>query len=58
MFGEIISSISGITIFPMIITVIFFLVFVGIVIWAFRVNKSYIKKMSELPLDSTTENGE
>ena len=42
----------------MIITVIFFLVFVGIVIWAFRVNKSYIKKMSELPLDSTTENGE
>jgi len=58
MFGDIINQISGITIVPMISTVIFFLVFIGIVIWAIRVNKSYIKKMSELPLDSTMNNGE
>lgn len=58
MFGAILNTISGITIFPLIATILFFLIFIGIVYWAFRADKSYIKKMSELPLDSTTKNGE
>ncbi|MBN1407108.1 MAG: CcoQ/FixQ family Cbb3-type cytochrome c oxidase assembly chaperone [Calditrichaceae bacterium] len=58
MFSEIMSTISGITIFPIITTIIFFLIFIGIVIWAFRADKSYISKMSELPLDSTRINGD
>ena len=58
MIGEIMSTISGITIFPLIATIVFFLIFIGIVIWAFKADKSYIKKMSELPLDSTMKNGE
>ncbi|MEJ2055681.1 MAG: hypothetical protein P8X42_17340 [Calditrichaceae bacterium] len=43
---------------PVITTVIFFLVFVGIIIWAVKAKKSYIKKMSEMPLDSSKKNGE
>ena len=58
MFGEIISNMPNISIFPIITTVVFFLVFIGIMIWALRANKSYIKKMSELPLDSPVRNGE
>ena len=58
MFGDIISSILGITIFPIVITVVFLMIFIGIIIWAIRADKSYIKKMSELPLDSTMKNGE
>ena len=58
MFGDLISNMPGITIFPMIITIIFLLIFIGITIWALRVNKSYIKMMSELPLDSSMKNGE
>jgi cytochrome c oxidase cbb3-type subunit IV len=58
MFGEIMSHISGITILPLIATILFFLIFIGIVIWAFKADKKYIKKMSELPLDSTMKNGE
>jgi cytochrome c oxidase cbb3-type subunit 4 len=58
MLSEIMNTISGITIFPMIATILFFLIFLGIVIWAFKADKSYIKKMSELPLDSTMKNGE
>ena len=58
MFGEIMSTISGITIFPLISMVLFFLIFLGIVFWTFKADKSYLKKMSELPLDSTMKNGE
>lgn len=58
MFGEIISNMPGITIFPIITTALFLLVFIGITIWALRANKSYIKRMSELPLDSSVNNGE
>lgn len=58
MFGDIISSILGITVFPIVITVVFLMIFIGIIIWAIRADKSYIKKMSELPLDSTMKNGE
>ena len=58
MFGEIISKMPDITIFPIITTTLFFLVFIGITIWALRANKSYIKRMSELPLDSSINSGE
>jgi hypothetical protein len=58
MFSEIISNMPNIAILPIITTVVFFLVFIGITIWALRVNKSYIKRMSELPLDSSMKSGE
>ena len=58
MFGEIIKTIPGINILTIITTLSFFLMFMGTVIWAVRANKNYIRKMSELPLDSTVKNGE
>jgi cytochrome c oxidase cbb3-type subunit 4 len=58
MFREIINSIPGINVLTIITTILFFLVFIGIVVWAVRAKKSYIKKMSELPFDSTIKDGE
>jgi len=58
MYREIIHSIPGINILAVITTIFFFLIFIGIVVWAVRAKKSYIKKMSELPFDSTIKDGE
>ena len=33
-------------------------VFLGIVYWAVRADKKYLKKMEELPLDVSNNNGE
>ncbi len=41
---------------PIIVMVMFLLVFIGIVIWAVKADKKYIKKMSNMPLDSNKEN--
>ncbi len=45
------SSISGIEIYPVISFVMFFLFFVGILIWVWKGNKEFFKKMSDVPLD-------
>ena len=37
---------------------LFFSLFIGIVIWAVRADKKYLKKMEELPLDVSNNNGE
>jgi len=61
MIRELLEHIPGISSYPVISMIIFILLFVGIVYWAVKVNKSYIKKMEELPLDSSnsiTNNGE
>jgi len=58
MFSKIVETIPGITTLPIIVTILFFLTFIGIIIWVVRANKDYLKRMSELPLDSSTKNGE
>ena len=58
MFQYLFDSIAGVEIFPIISLILFFLVFIGIVIWAIRADKKYLKKMEELPLDMSNNNGE
>lgn len=62
MFQEILESIPGIATFPMISMFLFLIIFIGICVWAFfRADKKYIKRMEEIPLDSsnsTITNGE
>ncbi len=58
MFQYLFDSIAGVEIFPIISLILFFVVFVGIVIWAIRADKDYLKKMEELPLDVSNNNGE
>ena len=58
MFQYLFDSIAGVEIFPIISLILFFGLFIGIVIWAIRADKAYLKKMEELPLDVSNNNGE
>lgn len=52
MFSNYLSTIEGIGILPLISLLFFVSFFTVILIWVFKVDKNYIKKMEELPLDS------
>ena len=61
MFKEVLQSIEGIEFYTIVSMIIFILFFVGMTIWLFKVDKKYIKQMSELPLkedDKKTPNEE
>ena len=51
MYKEILQSIDNIQVWPVISFVIFFLFFIFLLWWAFTVDKSFIREMSELPLE-------
>lgn len=56
MFTNYLSSIDGISIFPIISLLIFFTAFIFMIVWIFRVDASYVKQMENLPLDGEDEN--
>jgi len=51
MFKEVLQSIEDVEFYTIVSMVIFILFFVGMTIWLFKVDKKYIKTMSELPLE-------
>ena len=51
MFKEVLQSIEGVEFYTIISMIIFILFFIGMTIWLFKVDKKYIKQMSELPLE-------
>lgn len=52
MIKEILQSIKGVEIYPIISLIIFFLFFIGLGIWLFKMDKSKIFKMKHLPLNN------
>jgi len=56
MISNYLSSIEGISIFPVISLLIFLTAFIFMIVWIFRVDTSYVKQMENLPLDSEDEN--
>ncbi|MBK7500898.1 MAG: cbb3-type cytochrome c oxidase subunit 3 [Ignavibacteriales bacterium] len=56
MYKEILQSIEGVSIYPIISLVVFVLFFAIILIWMFKVDKNYIKKMENLPFEKEEEN--
>ncbi|MFZ1518116.1 MAG: cbb3-type cytochrome c oxidase subunit 3 [Ignavibacteriaceae bacterium] len=56
MYKEILQSIEGVSVYPIISLVVFVLFFAVILIWMFKVDKSYIKKMENLPFEKEEEN--
>jgi cbb3-type cytochrome oxidase subunit 3 len=50
MFKEVLQSIEGIEFYTIVSMLILILFFIGMIIWIFKVDKKYIKDMSELPL--------
>jgi len=58
MFKQIFESMSDIGIFGLIAMIFFFLIFLGIIYWTIRVDKKYLKKMENMPLESSNINGD
>jgi Ca2+/Na+ antiporter len=56
MYKELLQSIEGISLYPIISLIVFVLFFAIILIWMFKVDKNYIKKMENLPLEKDEEN--
>ena len=55
MFKYYLETIDGISIYPLFSFVIFFLFFILMGVWVIRVNKDYLKTMSAIPLDESTQ---
>jgi hypothetical protein len=55
MYKEILQSVEGIGIYPIISLSIFFIFFVVLIIWVIKVDKKYLSKMEMLPLDLSSE---
>lgn len=51
MIKNVLCEIGGIGLYGVISICLFFAVFTGMLIWAFRMNKSFATKMSACPLD-------
>lgn len=51
MIQETLNSIEGIGIYTIIATFLFLTVFIGVVIWLFRMDKKYVNKMENLPFE-------
>lgn len=56
MYKELLQSIEGISLYPIISLIVFILFFAIILIWMFKVDNNYIKKMENLPLEKDEEN--
>jgi hypothetical protein len=55
MIRDVLQSLEGIELYPIISLIIFVSFFVSLIIWMIKVDKKYIKKMKNLPLEKEDE---
>lgn len=55
MISKVLSSIDGIAAYPIVSLMIFLPFFIIVTVWIFRLDKQYLKHMSELPLQDSQE---
>jgi len=55
MFSQNLSSIDGVSIFPIIGLVLFFVMFSGILFWVLKKDKSYMDNLASIPLQDNNE---
>jgi cytochrome c oxidase cbb3-type subunit 4 len=55
MFSQNLSSIDGVSIFPIISLVLFFVMFSGVLYWVLKKDKSYMEKLANIPLEDNNE---
>ena len=58
MLKDIFESMSGISVFGLISMIFFFILFLGVIYWVIRADKIYLKKMENMPLDSSPIDGD
>lgn len=56
MYKDILQSIEGISVYPIISLIVFVLFFSVILIWMIKVDKKYINKMENLPFENEEAN--
>ena len=56
MYKEILQSIEGVEIYPIISLIVFVVFFVVVTIWLIRMDKNYINEMKQLPLTNDDNN--
>ena len=55
MFSQNLSSIDGVSIFPIISLVLFFIIFTGVLYWVLKKDKSYMDNLANIPLQDNNE---
>ena len=55
MFSQNLSSIDGVSIFPIISLVLFFVIFSGVLYWVLKKDKSYMENLASMPLQDNNE---
>lgn len=55
MFSQNLSSIAGVSIFPIISLVLFFVMFSGILFWVLKKDKSYMENLANMPLQENND---
>ncbi|HEX4946522.1 MAG TPA: CcoQ/FixQ family Cbb3-type cytochrome c oxidase assembly chaperone [Blastocatellia bacterium] len=58
MYKNVLQTIEGIGIFPIISMLIFLAVFLAAIIWFFKADKEHLQHMAELPLESNNKGKE
>lgn len=58
MYKEVARNIPNVSIYPVISFLIFFLFFLGLLIWVFRADKAFIQKIKNIPIDNNDQNPE
>ena len=55
MFSQNLSSIDGVSIFPIISLVLFFVIFSGVIYWVLKQDKSDMDNLASIPLQDNNE---
>jgi cbb3-type cytochrome oxidase subunit 3 len=58
MLKELLKSIAGIEFFGLVAMFLFLCIFILVIFWTLKIDKSYRNKMKNLPLDSSNMNGD
>lgn len=58
MIKEVLESIDGVAIYPVVALVLFLMAFLGVVWWTWRLNSQDIERMRRLPLDASDATSE
>jgi cbb3-type cytochrome oxidase subunit 3 len=56
MYRQILETIDGIGIYPVISLIIFFVFFAAMVVWLLKADNNYLERMGRLPLDQSETN--
>lgn len=57
MFKAVFAGAGELAIYPVISLLLFLSIFVGVLVWVFRLNKPHLEHMSKLPLENNSAKG-